>query len=166
MTLARRSPAWPLLIASLALLLPTLVVAQGIEAPRVPVRTAHNELRALRQEYADAFNKKDAAAVAAMYATDATAIWGDGTALEGRQAIQQRLEAGPWGKMSIASDTVRVYGNTAVDMGTVRMSVAGGDEQVSHYLVVLRRGVKEWKVNSLAVVPEMKKASTSDSTSH
>ncbi len=166
MTLARRSRAWLLLIVSLALLLPTVVVGQGIEAPRVPIRTAHNELSAVREEYADAFNRKDAGAVAAMYATDATAIWGDGTALTGRPAIQQRLEAGPWSKMSITSDTVRVYGNTAVDMGTVRMSVAGGDEQVSHYLVVLRRGVKDWKINSLAVVPEMKKASPSDSTSH
>jgi hypothetical protein len=65
--------------------------------------------------------------------------------------------------MSIASDTVRVFGNTAVDVGTVRTSLSDGGEDVGHYLVVLRRGVKVWKVNSLAVVPETGKAKASDS---
>ena len=86
----------------------------------------------------------------------------DGGVLKGKEAIQQSLEAGPWQMMSIASDTVRVFGNTAVDVGTVRMAGSGGHQEVSHYLVVLRRGVNTWKINSLAVVPETGKAKTAD----
>ncbi len=163
MTLARRFRAWLPLVVSLAFLLPNVADGQGIEKPRVPVRTALDELRVLRAAYSEAFNKKDTATLVDMYAPDATVIRGDGTVLTGREAIRKSLEAGPWGKMSIASDTVRVFGNTAIDVGTVRTSRSEGGEDVGHYLVVLRRGVTVWRVNSLAVVPEIKKGNASDS---
>jgi uncharacterized protein (TIGR02246 family) len=163
MTLARRLRAWLPLTMSLVFLLPNLARGQGIEKPRVAVRTALDELRALRAEYSEAFNKKDTATLVDMYAPDATVIRGDGTMLTGKEAIQKSIEAGPWQKMSIESDTVRVFGNTAVDVGTVRMSRSEGGDDVSHYLVVLRRGVKVWKINSLAAVPEASKAKASDS---
>jgi uncharacterized protein (TIGR02246 family) len=163
MTLARRVRAWLPLVVSLAFLLPSVANGQGIEKPRVPVRTALDELRVLRAEYAEAFNKKDTATLVGMYASDATLIGGDGNMLKGKEAIQKSLEAGPWQKMSIASDTVRVFGNTAVDVGTVRMAGSEGHEDVSHYLVVLRRGVETWKINSVALVPETGKAKA-DST--
>jgi uncharacterized protein (TIGR02246 family) len=163
MTLARRLRAWLPLTMSLVFLLPNLASGQGIEKPRVAVRTALDELRALRAEYSEAFNKKDTATLVDMYAPDATVIRGDGTMLTGKEAIQKSIEAGPWQKMSIESDTVRVFGNTAVDVGTVRRSRSEGGEDVSHYLVVLRRGVKVWKINSLAAVPEGSKAKASDS---
>jgi hypothetical protein len=44
------------------------------------------------------------------------------------------------------------------------MSGAEGHEDVSHYLVVLRRGVTVWKLNAVAVVPETSKAKAADST--
>jgi uncharacterized protein (TIGR02246 family) len=150
-------------MVALALLLPSVATGQGIERPRVPVRTALDELRVVREEYAEGFNKKDTAKLVGMYAPDATVINGDGTVLKGRDAIQKSLEAGPWMKMSITSDTVRVFGNTGVDVGTVSMSGSDGHEDVSHYLVVLRRGVTAWKINSLAVVPEASKAKGADS---
>jgi uncharacterized protein (TIGR02246 family) len=154
MTLARRVRAWLPLVVSLAFLLPNVATGQGIEKPRVPVRTAIDELRVIREVYAEAFNKKDTATLVGMYAPDATVISGDGSMVKGKEAIQKNIEAGPWQKMSIESDTVRVYGNTGIDVGTVRMSGSDGHEDVSHYLVVLRRGVTTWKINSLAVVPE------------
>jgi ketosteroid isomerase-like protein len=157
MTLARRTRAWLFLTLSLAVLLPHVAIGQGIERPRVPVRTALDELRVLRVEYAEAFNKKDTAKLVGMYASDATLIAGDGAVLTGTEAIRKRLEAGPWMKMSIASDSVRVFGNTAWDLGTVRMAGSEGHEDVSHYLVVLRRGVTAWKINSVAIVPETSK---------
>ena len=163
MTLARRGRAWLPLVVSLAFLLPNVANGQGIEKPRVPIRTALDELRVIREEYAEAFNKKDTATLVAMYAADATLIGGDGNVLKGKEAIQKSLEAGPWQMMSIASDTVRVFGNTAVDVGTVRMAGSGGHQEVSHYLVVLRRGVNTWKINSLAVVPETGKAKADSS---
>jgi len=153
MTLARGVRAWLPLVVSLALL-PNVASGQGIERPRVPVRTALDEIRALREEYAQAFNKKDTPTLVGMYASDATLIGGDGNMLTGTEAIQKSLEGGPWMTMSIASDTVRVFGNTATDVGTVSMADTGGHAGVSHYLVVLRRGVTSWKINSLAIVPE------------
>ena len=166
MTLARRFRAWLPFMVSLAFLLPNVANGQGIERPRVPVRTALDELRVLRQTYSEAFNKKDTATLVDMYAPDATVIRGDGTMLTGREEIQKSLEAGPWSKMSIASDTVRVFGNTAYDVGTVRTTRSGGEEEVSHYLVVLRRGVKVWRISSLAAVPETSKANAADSAGH
>jgi uncharacterized protein (TIGR02246 family) len=166
MTLARRFRVWLPFMVSLAFLLPNVANGQGIERPRVPVRKALDEIRVLREVYADAFNKKDTATLGDIYAPDAIVIAGDGTMLTGKEAIQKSLEEGPWGKMSIASDTVRVFGNTAYDVGTVRISRSGGGEDISHYLVVLRRGVTHWKVSSLASVPEISKASAKDSTGH
>ena len=164
MTLARRVRAWLPLVASLAFLLPGVATGQGIEKPRVPLRTALNEIRAFREEYKQTYNNKDAAALVGMYAPDATLIAGDGTILTGKEAIGKSLESGPWMKMSLTSDTVRVFGNTAYDVGTVRMSGSEGHEDVSHYLVVLRRGVTEWKLKAVAVVPEAGKAKAADST--
>lgn len=169
MTLAHRFRAWLLLMVSLAFVLPNVANSQGIEQPRVPVRTALDELRVLRAAYSEAFNKKDVATLVDMYAPDAVVIRGDGIVLTGRDAIQKDLEAprpGPRPNMSIASDTVRVFGNTAYDVGTVRMSRSEGDEDVSHYLVVLRRGLKAWKISSLASVPETRKANARDSAEH
>ena len=164
MTLARRVRRWLPLMASLALLLPGVATGQGIEKPRVPLRTALREIMAFREEYAQTYNNKDAAALVAMYAPDATLIRGDGTMLTGTEAIAKTLESGPWLKMSLTSDTVRVFGNTAYDVGTARMSGSEGHEDVSHYLVVLRRGVTEWKLKAVAVVPEAGKAKAADST--
>lgn len=132
----------------------------------MPLRTALDELRVLREAYSEAFNKKDTATLVDMYAPDAIVVRGDGTVLTGKEAIQKDFETGPWSKMSIASDTKRVFGNTPYDVGTVRTSRSEGDEDLSHYLVVLRRGLKAWKISSLAVVPETSKANARDSAAH
>lgn len=164
MALARRVRAWLPLIVSLAFLLPSVAIGQGIEKPRVPLRTALNEISAFREEYAQAYNNKDAAALVAMYAPDATLIMGDGTMLAGKDAIGKSFESGPWMRMSLAADTTRVFGNTAYDVGTARMSGPDGHEDVSHYLVVLRRGVTAWQLSAVAVVPQTGMAKPADST--
>jgi len=163
MTPAHRGRAWLSLMASFAFLLPSVAHSQGIEQPRVPLRTALDEIRVLREGYAEAFNKKDTGALVDMYASDAIVIRSDGAMLTGKQEIQKSFEAGPWSNMSIASDTVRVFGNTAYDVGTVRTSRSAGGENVGHYLVVLRRGLKAWTISSLAVVPESSETNARDS---
>jgi ketosteroid isomerase-like protein len=164
-TPARRVRAWLFLMAPLVFLLPSVANGQGIEKPRVPLRTALDELRVLREGYAEAFNNKDTAALVDMHASDAIVIRADGTVLTGTEAIKKSLEAGPWSKMSIVSDSVRVFGNTAYDVGTVSTSSSEGDQN-SHYLVVLRRGLKAWKISSLAVVPVSGKTDTSHPAEH
>lgn len=145
--------AVPLLL-SFALTAPSVAVAQGIEEPRIPLRTALAELSTLRTEYVDAFNRKDAAAVASMYDSDATLISDQGS-MKGGEAIREMMttEAPTWPHAVIASDTVRVYGNTAVDVGTWTVHPADGGEMVMRYMSVLRRSMSGWKLVSVAVVP-------------
>ncbi|MGH7497989.1 MAG: YybH family protein [Gemmatimonadales bacterium] len=148
--------SWLFLAVSLVFVAPSIAGAQGIEKPRIPLMTALDEIRDLREAYADAFNRKDTVTVVGMYAPDAIVIQADGSVLVGKDAIRKSMgaEAPTWPHMTINSDSVRVVGHTAWDIGTTHSQDAAGGEQVSHYLVVLRRGLKYWKVNSVAVVPE------------
>ena len=144
-----------LTVAAVALLATSLAHAQGVEAPRVPLRTAITEINTLRSEYVEAYNKKAAASLTAMYLPDAIVIRPDGTLL-GQSAIGKAMaeESPTWQQTTIASDTMRVFGNTAWDAGTFSTQGTEGSMAVSRYLVVLRRGTQGWKISSLAVVPE------------
>lgn len=155
MTASRRAQFSLPLVAALALAATSLAAAQGVEEPRVPLRTAIKEINTLRAEYADLYNKKDAAALTAMYLPDAVTIREDGSTLLGQAAIGKALaeEAASWQQMTISSDTMRVFGNTAWDIGSLSSRGSGSEASVSRYLVVLRRGVQEWKISSVAVVP-------------
>ena len=157
MTTHRRSMASLPLAIALALLTPSLATAQGIEAPRVPLRTAIKEINTLRAEYAALYNKKDAAALTAMYLPDAMIIRPDGSTLVGTAAISQAFseDAASWGQITLSSDTTRVFGNTAWDVGSMSSQGSDGDQSVQRYLVVLRRGVQTWQISSLAAVREM-----------
>jgi ketosteroid isomerase-like protein len=149
------------LAMALALLPTSPAAAQGIEAPRVPVRTAIKEINTLRAEYAELYNRKDVAAITAMYLPDAVIVRPDGSTLLGQAAIGKAFaeEAATWGRLTISSDTMRVFGNTAWDVGS--MSIQGSDGATSsHYLVVLRRGIQTWQVSSVAVVPETRVTAT------
>ena len=150
------------LVAALALAATSLASAQGIETPRVPVRTAMKEINTLRAEYADGMNKKAVASLTAMYLRDATVIGADGSTHMGREAIGRLLaeQAPGWGTVTISSDSVRVFGNTAWDVGTTSDTGEDGEASTSRYLVVLRRGVTRWQVASLAVVPVVQVTAT------
>lgn len=161
-----RLHAWLASAVLLALLAPAAATAQGIEKPRVPLRTALDEIRTLREAYQKAYNEKDAAAVANMYLPDAIAIEGDGTVLSGKDAIGSSFHTDEWTTITIKSDTVRVFSNTALDVGTVTTSMKGGGENTSHYLVVLRRGLQDWKLLRTAVVPEAHMAKAGADSAH
>ena len=156
MTTHRRSMAGIALAMALALLTTSLAAAQGIEAPRVPLRTAIKEINTLRAEYAALYNRKDTTALSAMYLADAIVIRPDGSTLMGRAAVSKAFseEAAGWGQVTLSSDTTRVFGNTAWDIGSMSSQGSDGDQHVQRYLVVLRRGVQTWQISSVAVVPE------------
>ena len=124
-----------------------------------------DELRAFREEYAEAYNKKDSTTVANMYAKDAIVIQPNGNVLVGQAAIRQAIDqrAPKWGQLTLTSDSLRVIGSTAVDVGTARVQLSEGGEQVSHYLSVLRRGLKSWTIVRVAQVAESPQANRSDS---
>lgn len=131
------------------------VVAAQIEEGRVPLQTAMSELERFRGRYAELFNQKNVQDLTAMYAEDAVVITADGTVAAGREAIAAAMAAAAptWPHMVIESDSVRVWGNTATDFGTVKEHPAGGGEVVSRYLVVLRRGYQDWSLVHVAQVP-------------
>jgi ketosteroid isomerase-like protein len=156
MTASRRARFSLPLVAALAFVATSLAAAQGIEAPRVPLRTAIKEINTLRAQYADLYNQKDAGALTAMYLPDAVLVRGDGSTVVGQAAIGKALaeEAPSWKQIALVSDTMRVFGNTAWDVGSMSTQGSGADASASRYLVVLRRGMQEWKISSVAVVPE------------
>ncbi len=129
--------------------------AAQIEEGRVPLQTARSELERFRGRYAELYNQKNAKELTAMYAEDAVVILPTGAVVAGRTAIgaQFAADAPNWPHMVIESDSVRVWGNTATDFGTVKVHPAGGGEIVSRYLVVLRRGYQDWSLVHVAQVP-------------
>ena len=161
MTATRRASISLALVAALATGATSSALAQGVEAPRVPLRTAIKEINTLRAEYADLYNKKDTAALTAMYLPDAVVLREDGTLL-GQTAIGASMaaEAAGWPQITLVSDTMRVFGNTAWDVGSMTSTGADGETSVSRYLVVLRRGLQDWKISSVAVVPMTQVAAT------
>ncbi|HEX6616485.1 MAG TPA: nuclear transport factor 2 family protein [Gemmatimonadales bacterium] len=135
-------------------ILPGMVAAQGVETPHIPLRTVIDQLNSVRSSYMDAFNRKDASGVAAFYLDEAIVTRPDGSRLMGGKEIGEALkaEAANWPHLVLTSDTVRVYGGTAIDFGTAKMHPADGGEQVSHYTAILRRGLKGWKIAALSQV--------------
>jgi ketosteroid isomerase-like protein len=133
----------------------TAAAAQGVETPHLPLRTVIDELNSTRASYAEAYNAKDAAAVTAFYLPEAILVLPDGSQIMGATAIGEvmKKDAPTWPHMVLASDTVRVYGGTAVDFGTVKLHPKAGGEEVSRYMAVLRRGLHGWKLASVAQVP-------------
>lgn len=155
MTPSRRARSSLSLVAALAFVATSLAHAQGVEAPRVPLRTAISEINTLRAEYAEAYNNKAAETLTAMYLPDAILIRHDGSMLLGQAEIGMAMakETAGGRQISLASDTLRVFGNTALDVGTLSRKGSEGNATASRYLVVLRRGMQKWRIISSAVVP-------------
>ncbi len=132
---------------------PTILHAQ-IDSGRVPLQTAISEIFRLRESYAETYNAKDVAGLMEKYDENATAILPNGMVVTGRAAIAKSMgNPAELPHMVITSDSLAVWGNTAVDRGTVKQHPAAGGEIVSRYLVVLRRGMKEWKLVYAVNVP-------------
>ena len=141
------------LIAGFAI--PAIASGQGIPKGHVPVSTTLGDIAKVRAAYAEAWNAKDAKTLNAMYTADASVIDVDGSVTSGWKDIAKKNEdAAPnWPHTVITSQSVKLYGTTATDLGTVAMHPAAGGEMTYHYLVVLRHGVNGWKLQNIAVAP-------------
>lgn len=142
-------------VVALGVAVSSAAAAQGVEAPRLALRTVIDELNSTRASYAEAYNAKNAAEVTAFYLPEAILILPDGSQIMGATAIGEAMkkEAPTWPHIVLTSDTVRVYGGTAVDFGTVKLHPKAGGEEKSRYMAVLRRGLRGWKLASVAQVP-------------
>ena len=149
--------ALPLALAA-SLCIPFIASGQGIPKDRAPLTTTLGEISALRTAYVDAFNAKDAKALSAMYTTNAIIISADGSQTEGGPAISKMFadSAANWPHAVVKSSGLRLYGTTAVDVGTWTVHPKAGGEMVSRYLVVLRKDMKGWKLAYSANAPMSK----------
>jgi ketosteroid isomerase-like protein len=149
-----RFPAAYLPLVLMLTLTPAVARAQ-IDEPRIPLQTKMTELNRFRTEYAENFNKHDAAAVAAMFAADGSVIAPNGAVFTGNDQITQYLLQGTRDipHIIIASDSTVVYGNTAIDLGKTTAHPAAGGEMVTRYLVVLNRDMNGWKIVRLSSTP-------------
>ena len=151
-----RPSAAAALVLTLAAGAPSIARAQRPDSI-IPLQTVISQVYRFRVEYAENYNKKDAAALAGMYDANAIVIDADGSTVVGIAAIKALLvkNAPTFPHLVIKSDSLIAFGHTAVDEGTSTQHPAAGGELVSHYLVVLRRGVGEsdWKIVRLAIVP-------------
>jgi ketosteroid isomerase-like protein len=142
------------LVLALAFAAPAVARAQ-IEEPRIPLQTKLSEINRLRVEYAEDFNKHDIAGVLAMYSPEAIIVTPTGATKKGTAEITEHITqfAATVPHIIITSDSLAIYGNTAVDEGTLTAHPSAGGEQVTRYLAVLRRDMKGWKVVRVSSTP-------------
>ncbi len=128
--------------------------AQGIEEPRIPLTTAVTELTRFRAEYSDNLTRRDVKALVAMYEPDAIVVRADAMTITGKAALEAWLTERTVDIQSgtLKSDTLRVFGNTAIDVGATTITRKGGGQTVTRYLVVFRRGTKDWKIFRVALI--------------
>lgn len=105
------------------------------------------------KSFVDAFNKGDAAGVAAIYATNAKLLPPNGAMVEGRQNIQTFWAGGIDAGLKIVSLTavdVTPAGNLAIETGkyvsTVPAASGGTTTDEGKYVVVWRREGRGWKI--------------------
>ena len=135
----------------LAAALPAALAAQGIR-PHVPITTTLDYIAKARTAYVDAYNAKNAAAIDHMYTTDAVVLGADGSEMTGPAFARRNVDsADTWQEATVYSTSVKVYGATALDIGTWTTHPSAGDPVVRHYLAVFRHGVQGWKLQALAL---------------
>jgi uncharacterized protein (TIGR02246 family) len=114
----------------------------------------------LAAAYAEAFNARDAAKVARLYAEDGVWMPPDAPMVKGRAAIETALKelmAEPLGRLAISVLESDAQGNRATFVGTftltsgnpgglTMMGVGGGSVAPGKYIVVYRRVGGEWLI--------------------
>ena len=115
--------------------------------------SARKAIEANLKAFVDAFNKGDAATVAAIYATDARLLPPNAAMVEGRANIQS-FWGGAIGAgvklVSLTAIDVNVSGNHAIETGnyvsTVSATGGGTTTDEGKYVVVWRREGRDWRI--------------------
>lgn len=116
-------------------------------------------IRAGAKAYAAAFNRQDAAALAAMFAQNAEQIDGEGAVTRGREAIGKRIAAGfesrGAGKMQIDIESLRLAAaNVALERGSYVVRSAEGEVAKGTYSAVhVKQKDGKWLIESLRDTP-------------
>lgn len=143
------------LLAVLGLSFPLTVQAQ-IAPDRIPLQTKLDELAHLREAYVDALNTRDVARLTGMYDEDAILVGPDGAIYTGRKAVSTHLAAAMSSQpqSSFRSDSLAVFGNIAIDVGTLTLRPANAKTTTQRYVTVAERGMQGvWKLKRVVLVP-------------
>jgi uncharacterized protein (TIGR02246 family) len=105
-------------------------------------------LNKITADFAAAYNAKDAAKVAGMYAQDAVVMPPNEPMVKGRAAIEARLqqEMKEGLKLQLTPTESAIAGSQAYETGTVTVTLSGGQTLKEKYLVVYKRVGSDWKI--------------------
>jgi len=135
------------ILLAIALLLPL-----GMQAQAASVKA---EIDAANQKWIAAFNKGDAAAIAALYVAQATALPPGGDMVKGRAAIEKfwagAIQSG-LKNPTLQTVAVEQFGNAAREIGRVSLDVPNAQKQMVHvegkYVVLWRREHGAWMLDT------------------
>ena len=105
-------------------------------------------LNKIAADYAAAYNAKDAAKIASLYAEDAVVMPPNEPMVRGRANIQARLqrEFKDGVKLQLTPTESTISGAQAFEAGTVTVTLPGGRTEKEKYLVVYKRVGTDWKI--------------------
>jgi uncharacterized protein (TIGR02246 family) len=147
-----RIARWPLVAVAAALVL--TVSAGAVEDKKPAVKSDEDAIRAAVVSYVNAYNRGDAKAVADHWSESAEWISPAGQRFQGRQAIQQEMEAmfaeNKGLKIEVIDPTVRlVSADVAMEEGTVRVVRPGEPSSDSTYIALHAKKGGKWKLESV-----------------
>ncbi len=150
--------------STLTAVLLLLVVAPATAQEAAEAGTAANEdsqaIRELSESLVDAFNRKDAENLAALFLPDAQLIDDAGNTHHGRDGIQdvftKFIELFPDAKMDLNIETVRLAaGELAIENGTRTVSTEGDAKKATNrYMMVHVKRDGKWQIAVAREVPE------------
>jgi len=132
---------------NLAALLLTFSLNMWAQQPKVQPPSSPEPGVQVRQEFLRAYNSKDADAVVALYADDATLV-SDGGTFRGRNEIRQWVKSGldQGSRLEAIEPSVeRSSGTLAYGTGRTRRLV-GSVVHLGQYLIVMEKISNEWKI--------------------
>ena len=129
----------------------TVVMTLGVAAPAAAQDAARPAIDAANKKFIAAFNKKDAAGVAATYSPDANAFPPNAPILKGRAAIQkmwQDVIASGITSISLVTTEVESGGSIAYESGTYEMKTQDGKvADKGKYCVVWKNVNGQWMLH-------------------
>src|SRR5262249_17525410 len=132
--------------------------AKNAAAQKDKAKSDSPELAAVRKtaaEFAKAFNRGDAAALARFWTENGEYVGPEGEPVRGRKAIEKLyvefFKENPKARLEVQVETVRLLGrSTALEEGTLKLRLAGEKKQsVSRYSVLHAREKNGWRMASV-----------------
>ena len=134
-----------------ATLVVVAVLVSGFVSVTARQADARAAIEAANKQFAAAFAKGDAAALAGMYTAGAVAFPPNGEPTKGRAAIQKIWAgaiAGGIKAVTLTTTEVETHGDTAHEVGNYEMKVDGGKVvDRGKYVVIWKRDASGWKLH-------------------